>query len=488
MSAPSVAAVIDALPALSDAARLEPEWLNQPRRIHMIGLGGAGMSAIATVLVAMGHKVSGSDIKGSPALSRLRALGVETHIGHSADSVGGADAVVFSSAVRPANPEMAEAERIGIPRWRRSQLLAAVIATRRSLAVVGTHGKTTTSSMLALALRSAGLDPSFLIGGDLNEVGSNAHWGAGELVVAEADESDGTFLLLEPEGAVMTGVEADHLENWGGSFAALEEGFARFARQVTGPLVVNVDDHGAAAALGSSGVDAITYGEKEDADYRLDVRSVDRRGTRLTIRRGEKFLLEATLPLPGRHFAMNATGAAALAHAYGASPEAIGSALKRFGGVERRFQFRGEGSGVEVYDDYAHLPAEVAATIEAASNLGPGRVIAIFQPHLYSRTAAFASDFADALGHADAVFVTDVFGAREEPQPGVTGRLIVDAVSASRQPAEASYVPHRGDLISSVLRAANAGDVILTMGAGDITTAAPELVIALRSREAGADV
>lgn len=472
------------LPALRDEGRLSAGWLAKPRRIHLIGLGGAGMSAIAVVLKAMGHEISGSDVKDSPALSRLRAGGIRCDVGHRAAQVEGADAVVYSSAVRTTNVEMVAAAEAGIPLWRRSQVLAAISASRRSLVVAGTHGKTSTSSLLALSLRAAGLDPSFLIGGDLNEIGTNAYWGSGEFVVAEGDESDGTFLLLEPNGAVITGVEGDHLENWGDSIEAIEAGFRRFADQTGEWLVVNRDDPGLMRSLKGLDREYVTYGESEACDFRLDVREVSYVGTKMAIYSEGSLFCEATMPLPGRHFALNATGSAALAFLAGAPPEAIEKALSRFSGVARRFQFRGDGAGVNVYDDYAHLPAEVAATVGAAREITAGRVIAVFQPHLYSRTAAFAGEFAKALAGADSVIVTDVFGAREDPVPGVTGQLITDLIP--RGTATATTVRRR-DVINAVLDAAIAGDVVVTMGAGDITALVPEIVLQLRSRESSDD-
>lgn len=482
--APSVDEILGDLPVLRDEGRLTAAWLEKPRRIHLIGLGGAGMSAIATVLKAMGHEISGSDVKDSLTLTRLRAGGIRCDVGHRAEQVAGVDAVVYSSAVRRSNVEMLAAAESGIPLWRRSQVLAAILASRRSLVVAGTHGKTSTSSMLALTLRAAGLDPSFLIGGDLNEIGTNATWGSGEFVVAEGDESDGTFLLLEPTGAVITGVEGDHFENWGNSLDAIEAGFRQFADQVGEWLVVNSDDPGVMRALMGLKRKYVTYGESEGCDFRVQVREVSHAGTKMEIYSESKLLCEVTMPLPGRHFALNATGSAALATLVGAGPDAIAKALSRFSGVARRFQFKGEGGGVTVYDDYAHLPAEVAATVGAAREITSGRVVAVFQPHLYSRTATFAEDFAEALAGAEVVIVTDVFGAREDPVPGVTGQLITDLIPRG---IAAVRTVRRRDVTDAVVDAANPGDVVVTMGAGDITAVAPEIVLQLRSRESSHD-
>lgn len=480
----SVGEILRELPALRDEGSIAAGWLEKPRRIHLIGLGGAGMSAIATVLKSMGHVVSGSDVKDSLTLTRLRAGGIRCDIGHRAEQVVGVDAVVYSSAVRRSNTEMLAAAELGIPLWRRSQVLAAILASRRSLVVAGTHGKTSTSSMLALMLRAAGLDPSFLIGGDLNEIGTNASWGCGEFVVAEGDESDGTFLLLKPTGAVITGVEGDHFENWGNSLVAIEAGFHQFADQVGEWLVVNSNDSGVMRALTGLDREYVTYGESEACDFRLKVIEVSHTGTRLEIYSAGSLLCEVMMPLPGRHFALNATGSAALASLAGAGPDAIAKALSRFSGVARRFQFKGEGCGVSVYDDYAHLPAEVAATVCTAREIALGRVIAIFQPHLYSRTATFAGEFAEALAGADVAIITDVFGAREDPVPGVTGQLIADLIPRG---TAAVHTVRRRDVTEAVMDVANPGDVVVTMGAGDITAAAPEIVLHLRFRESRHD-
>lgn len=479
---PAHAETLRSLPALVDAGYLDPNWLRSPRKIHFVGIGGAGMSAIATVLNALGHAVSGSDVKESLTLSRLRACGIPCQVGHVAGNVNGADAVVYSSAVRASNVEIKSALEAKIPLWRRSQFLAALTKLKRSLVVAGTHGKTSTSSMLALSLRAAGLDPSFLIGGDLNEVGTNAYWGDGDLLVAEGDESDGTFLLLEPAGAIITGVEADHLENWSGSLGAIEAGFRRFADQVGEWLVVNGDDPGIARSLKAVNRPVITYGEAPDCDFRLKIAEVSQAGTKFEIYSEGSLFLSAAMPLPGRHFAVNATGAAALAALAGADSSSISEALNRFSGVERRFQFKGEGAGVVVYDDYAHLPAEVAATVATAREIAEGRVVAVFQPHLYSRTAAFAEEFAQSLSAADVVIVTEVFGAREDPVPGVTGQLIADLIPEG---PEEVHVARRREVSATVTNLVRSGDVVVTMGAGDITASAPEIVLECRSKETG---
>lgn len=450
--------------------------LAEPQRLHIVGIGGAGMSAIATVLAGMGHHVRGSDLKDSPALARLELLGVPTAVGHDRGNVAGdLDAVVVSSAIRDDNVEVRAARERGLPVLRRAELLTAIVRTRRTIAVAGSHGKTTTSSMLALVLRAAGWQPSFVIGGDVNEVGTNAFHDRGEWLVVEADESDGTFLELEPEVAVVTSVEPDHLEHYGG-FDQLVDAFTRFLRGVPGPRVVCADEPNAASIACETG--AVTYGFAAEADYRVDGYRGTRTGSRFTlVARGEA-LGTIELPVPGRHNARNATAAAATARELGAPFDAVMHALGGFGGVARRFQFRGEVNGVTFVDDYAHLPAEVSAAISTAREGGWPRVIAVFQPHRFSRTASLWRDFADSFTDADALVLTDVYSAGEVPQPGVSGRLVLRAVLDAHPQLPVTYLPRRADLVGLVPRLARPGDVVLTLGAGDLTTLPDEWIAA----------
>lgn len=453
--------------------------LSQPRVVHIVGVGGAGMSAIATVLTRMGHRVSGSDLKDSPALDRLRLLGVDARVGHTATNVPtDADAVVLSTAIPATNPEVEAAHERHIPVLRRAEALRALVAIRRAVAVAGSHGKTTTSSMLALCLRAAGWHPSFLIGGDLNEVGANAAYDDGDWLVVEADESDGTFLELQPEAAIVTNIEPDHLDHYGG-FAALVDAFTRFLESVPGTRVVCADDP-IAAQLAAATPGVRTYGW-ESRDYRVDDYEGGRTGSRFRLTHGDEPLGVVELPVPGRHNALNAAGAAALAVELGVPFDAITRALRGFGGVARRFQFRGEVGGVTLIDDYAHLPTEVAATLRAAREGGWNRVIAVFQPHRYTRTARLWRDFADAFVDADTVVLTDVYAAGEAPQPGVSGRLLLRAVLDAHPGQPLTYLPRRSDLVDHALGLARPGDVLLTLGAGDLTTIPDEW---LRASEA----
>jgi UDP-N-acetylmuramate--alanine ligase len=450
--------------------------LTQPHALHVVGVGGAGMSAIATVLARMGHTVSGSDLRESRALERLGLLDVTTHIGHAAENLPDTlDAVVISTAIPESNPEVVAARERGIPVLRRADALRAIVATRTTVAVAGSHGKTTTSSMLALILRAAGWHPSFLIGGDVNEVGTNAVFDSGDWLVVEADESDGTFLELEPHDAVVTSVLPDHLDHYG-DFEGLVDAFETFVARIPGVCAVCADDDVAAAiAARTAAVGSIvTYGFADSADYRMHDYEGGRGGTQFTLSCRGEALGVVQLPVPGRHNAVNAAGAAAIALELGAPFDAVTRALGGFAGVARRFQFRGERDGVTYVDDYAHLPSDVDAMIRAAREGGWERVVAVFQPHRYTRTAALWRDFADAFSGADALVLTDVYAAGEQPQPGVSGRLVLRAVLDAHPGQAVTYLPRRADLVAHVPGLARPGDVVLTLGAGDLTTAPDE--------------
>lgn len=451
----------------------EPD-LSAPRALHVVGVGGAGMSAIASVLARMGHAVTGSDLRESAGLERLRLQGVRCAVGHAAANLPARlDAVVVSTAIPADNAEVTAARARGVPVLRRADALALVARERRAVAVAGSHGKTTTSSMLALVLRAAGRHPSFLIGGEVNDVGSNAAWDDGDLLVVEADESDGTFLRLDPHAAVVTNVEPDHLDHYGG-FDALVEAFERFLAGVTGPRVVCADDP-VAARLGAA-AGARTYGTAPGADYRIVGYEGGRAGCGFHLVAGGAELGAVELPVPGLHNARNAAGATALAIELGAPFEAAVQALRGFGGVARRFQFRGEHGGVTLVDDYAHLPGEVAATLRAAREGEWRRVVAVFQPHRYSRTGALWRDFADAFVDADVVVLTDVYAAGERPVPGVSGRLVLRAVLDAHPATDVAYFPQRSSLAGRVAALARPGDVVVSLGAGDLTALADELL------------
>jgi UDP-N-acetylmuramate--alanine ligase len=442
--------------------------LSRPRRVHVVGVAGAGMSAIALVLARMGHAVSGSDIKSAAVLERLAAAGVDVHVGNRAQHVPiDADAVVYSTAIPRTNVELVAAAERGIPVLHRSIALASLAATRRTIAVAGSHGKTTTASMLALILRSAGWSPSFVIGGEVNEVGSNAAFGEGEWLVVEADESDGTFLHLSPQAALVTNIEPDHLDHYG-NFDTLVRAFERFVASVDGPIVCCADD--AVARRIAAGRPAIrTYGFSPGADYRVVDEVVDARGCRFTLVVDDRERSAIAVPA-GVKASTNAAGAIAIALELGVDVEAAVRALAAFGGVARRFQYRGERDGVTFIDDYAHLPTEVGSAI-AAARQGPWRrVVVVFQPHRYTRTASIGAQFADSFTDADALVLTDVYPAGETPIPGVSGQVILRAVLDRHPALPVAYLPRHADLVPVPARYARAGDLVLTLGAGDLTT------------------
>jgi UDP-N-acetylmuramate--alanine ligase len=458
-------------------------------RVHFVGIGGAGMSGIARIMLARGIPVSGSDSMPSALLEELAALGASTHIGHASGNIGGlgpGDTLVVSSAIRADNPELTEATRRGMRVLHRAAALASVMAGRRVIAVAGTHGKTTTTSMLTTVLRECGADPGYVIGGILTETGLGAEDGAGMDFVAEADESDGSFLLLSPDVAVITNVEADHLDNYA-SLAEIEAAFTTFAGHVSGIVLACADDPGAeavAAHLETRHPARVRrYGESSHADYRLsDVRS---RGMAVSFTVmadhgpfGE-ILSQMTVGVPGHHNALNATAAFAAAVELGFAPPRVAAAIAGYRGARRRMELKGEADGVRVLDSYAHHPTELAADLRAARDIADGgQVIAIFQPHLFSRTRIFAGEFGTALGLADEAIVLDVYAAREDPEPGVTGRLVADEVPGGH----ARFVPDRGRVAEVVAEIAKPGDVVLTMGAGDVTKLGPQLVEVLRGR------
>ena len=446
--------------------------LSVPRRVHVVGVGGAGMSAIAEVLAAMGHDVTGSDLKPSAGLERLEVLGVAVTVGHSAANLGQAELLTRSTAVPDRNPECRAAAEAGIPVLSRADVLTAICAQRSTVAVAGTHGKTTTASMLALVLRQAGVRPSFIIGGDVNEIGTGAAWDSGDLLVVEADESDGTFVRLPRSAAVVTNVEPDHLDHHGG-YRELLAAFRRFVEETGGPVIVGVDDPDGAHLVAST--DAVGIGTAEGADWRITDVEEAWEGVRFTLTAPDGDRLPLSLPVPGLHNARNAACAAAISRLLGMPPDPIVEGLGNFGGVARRFEHRGSSGGVEFVDDYAHLPTEVRATLAAASSGSWRRLVAVFQPHRYSRTEALWSDFGNAFEGADRIYETDVYPAGEVPRPGVSGQLIVDAVERAFPGTDIHYIQRREELVVALADDLVAGDLCLTMGAGDLTSVPDEV-------------
>ncbi|MEX1280130.1 MAG: UDP-N-acetylmuramate--L-alanine ligase [Acidimicrobiia bacterium] len=446
-------------------------------RIHVIGAGGAGMSGLARLLAQSGHLVSGSDLVAGRPLLDLEELGVAVWEGHRPEAVSGVDLVVASSAVPDHDPELVAALEAGVEAWARPQLLDRITGSMRTLGATGTHGKTTTSALMVAALDGAGVDPSFVVGGQLVGHGTNAAYRDPDLLVLEADEAFGTFLDLRLDGLVVTNVEVDHLEHYG-TADAMEDAFVRVMRDVDGPVVACVDDPGAERALARAG--GIGYGMSPRAEWRivdletgpLDVRfELLHRDDRIPVRVGR----------PGVHVARNAAGALALLAEAGFDPVPAAAALADFAGVARRYHLRGRVAGVTLIDDYAHHPTEVLATLRTARLGQWRRVWAVFQPHLYSRTRALANEFGQAFADADELVVTDVYGSREAPVPGVTGRLVADAARA-RTDARVRYIPHMAEVPAAIVDELAPGDLVLTLGAGDITVLPDELARVLAER------
>jgi UDP-N-acetylmuramate--alanine ligase len=470
---------------------VDPVPVGDLGKVHFIAIGGAGMSGIARIMLSRGVTVSGSDSAASALLDELAVAGARVAVGHAAANLGDADTVVVSTAIRPDNPELLEAQRRGLRVMHRAAALASVMLGHQGIAVAGTHGKTTTTSMITTVLLHCGAEPSYVIGGILAETGLGAAEGTGPAVVVEADESDGSFLMLAAHAAVVTSVEADHLDNYG-TLAAIEEAFAVFVSRISagGLLVTCADDPGARALAGAvqPTVTVVTYGTAADASYRLtDIRARGMR-TEFSITGGPGTVLAGAGPVqleiavPGRHNALNAAAAFALTVQLGVSVADAVDGLAAYRGARRRMELKGEADGVQVIDSYAHHPTELAADLAAARDIAAGgRLIAIFQPHLFSRTRIFAADFGAALGSADEVLVLDVYAAREDPEPGVTGQLVSDAVPGGG----ALFVPDRGAVPVVVAGLAKPGDLVLTMGAGDVTALGSKIIDALRDRAAG---
>jgi UDP-N-acetylmuramate--alanine ligase len=456
--------------------------LSHPRRVHVANVGGAGMSAVATLLAESGHEVSGHDPAAStPFLAMLTAHGVEVATGAErvplAEDV---EVVVVSTATPKDDAAVVEAHRRHLPVIHRAGALGALCAQRATVAVAGTHGKTTTSALLTSLLAGSGRRPGWVVGASIPQLGRSAAWGGDGPLVVEADESDGTFLALGAGAAIVTNVEPDHLENWGGE-APLRDAFRRFVAALPGPAVLCIDDAGARdLALVASR--PVTYGLDPSADYRVVSPLPAGTGVRFALHHGDERVDVEVPSAPGVHNATNAAGALAIAHLHGVPLVEGARALAGFEGVARRFERRGEAGGVTVVDDYAHLPTEVRAAL-AASAAGPWtRVVAVFQPHRYSRTAAVWRDFADAFVDADTLAITDVYAAGEPARPGVSGKLIVDAVLDAHPWAGVAWLPGLDDVLLWLRAVLRPGDLCLTLGAGDLTSLAPRIVAMLGER------
>lgn len=444
----------------------EAPGIEDVTRIHIVGAGGSGMSGIAKLLSQQGRAISGSDLKPGRAFDALGDLGIETWLGHAPDRIEEVDLVVASSAVPERDPELTAARAAGVPVWTRPDLLDALTAGFATVGFAGTHGKTTSTALAVTALRSIGHDPSFLLGGELSDLNTGAHLGSGGRLLLEADEAFGTFRRLHLEGLVVTNIEADHLDFYG-NVAALEEAFALVANRVTGPVLACIDDDGVRRLARRAPV--ISYGIAEQARWRI-VDLVHGRGSVGFTLQGPDTAAAVTIPRPGDHIARNAAGVLALLSELGYDAQAAAAGLERFGGVRRRFDVRARIGGVTVVDDYAHHPTEIEATIAAGRLGGWRRVWAIFQPHRYTRTADLAPEFGAPLAGADRVLVTDVYAAGEPPLPGVSGRLVAEAVAAAG--GEVDYVPELKAIPHRLVPQLSEGDLVLLLGAGDVTTLA----------------
>jgi len=458
-------------------------------RVHFVGIGGAGLSGIARIMLARGITVSGSDAEDSHALQALRALGARCYVGHDAAHVHDVESVVASTAVRADNPEVVEAQRQRLRLLPRSAALESVMQGRRVVAVAGTHGKTTTTSLLTVALQHCAADPSFAIGGELNESGTNAYDGSGDIFVAEADESDGAFLVYSPFAALVTNVEADHLDNYG-TEEAYHAAFTEFLDRIDpeGFLVTCIDDAGAAdlaAQARDKGITVVGVGESAAADVRVEEVSFAGSTSQFSVVDGGDELGEISLQIPGRHYVLDAVAALGAGLRLGFPFADLKQGLEAFTGTRRRMELKGEVAGVRVYDSYAHHPNEISGDLQAARSIaGSGRVVVAFQPHLVSRTRIFGAAMGQALGAADEVVVMDIYVAREDPDPGITGQLV--AANVPLPPAHVVFEPSWSQTPARLVERARPGDVVLTLGAGDVTLVGPEVLGLLAEAGSGA--
>jgi UDP-N-acetylmuramate--alanine ligase len=454
------------------------------KRVHFIGIGGIGMSGIAEVLINLGFKVSGSDLKASAITQRLAGLGAITFEGHRAENIAGAEVVVTSSAISRENPEVAEAQRLHIPVIQRAEMLAELMRLKYGIAVAGMHGKTTTTSMVAAVLAGGNLDPTIIVGGRVDAMGSNARLGKSHYLVAEADESDRSFLKLSPIISIVTNIDREHMDAYR-DMEDVENTFIDFMDKVPfyGMVIACNDNDGLRALLPRVQRRSITYGLREDSDFRILAADSElaKDGpvplSRFRVQYQAKLLGEFHLHVPGAHNVLNATAAIAVGIGLDVSVEQIRDALVCFRGVDRRFQLRGEVDGIRVIDDYGHHPTEIKATLAAARQIAQGKLHVIFQPHRYTRTQLLLEDFGRAFGDADSVFVLDIYAASEKPILGVTAEAVAAKVAASGQPA--TYVSSFADAIAAVTSAARPKDMILTLGAGNVSQLGPQIVEAL---------
>jgi len=469
------------------------------QRVHFVGIGGIGMSGIAEVLLTLGYKVSGSDVKKSAITERLAEMGAVVLEGHSAENVRGAEVVVITSAVSRTNPEVAEARRLHIPVIPRAEMLAELMRLKYGIAIAGMHGKTTTTSMVAAVLQAGDLDPTVVVGGRVDALGSNARYGRSQYLVAEADESDRSFLKLSPIISVITNIDREHMDCYR-DMEDVEQTFIEFMDRVPfyGTVVACNDDERLRKLLCNVQRRVATYGTLEGSDFRITAAETEcgeaapsaagSRGdgtqpfSRFRVRYHQRELGEFQLHVPGRHNVLNATAAIAVGIGLDIPVEKIRAALARFRGVDRRFQLKGEVGGIRVIDDYGHHPTEIKATLAAARECGPRKVHVVFQPHRYSRTHLLLDEFASAFKDADSTFVLDIYAASEQPIPGVTGETVAQAIrGADGKPAR--YMGSFEDAIAAVTAAAEPGDMILTLGAGNVSQMGPQIVARLQEKQ-----
>ena len=454
----------------------------QSKKIHFIGIGGAGMSGIARIMLAQGLSISGSDVKESTVTQNLATLGATIKIGHGAENVEGVDLIVLSTAIAQDNPEIVAAEKLGIPRISRAQALAILMAGKRSVAVAGTHGKTTTTSMLTVALQSAGLNPSFAIGGMINASGTNAYSGSGDIFVAEADESDGSFLAYNPLGATITKIDLVTVDH----FSALDRFYALFEEfvdsiQAGGFLIACGDDPGVQELLRRvirTDLTISTYGVGNH-DWQISREFLSPNSSVARLTHTGKVVGDLELHVPGAHNVLNAAAALAAGSALGISSASMLDGLATFTGSRRRFELKAEVDGIRIIDDYGHHPTEIRVTLETARRyVGDGKIYVIFQPHRYSRTQAFAREFAEALDLADEIYLLEVYAASEQPIPGVSSLLIASQMN----PAKVHFEPSMIEVVEAVAQKAAKGDVVMTLGAGDVSSLAPVIVKSLEGK------
>ncbi|MCS5694669.1 UDP-N-acetylmuramate--L-alanine ligase [Desulfofundulus thermocisternus] len=456
-----------------------------PRRVHFIGIGGAGMSGLASILLDLGYEISGSDLSSTDITRRLESRGAVCHVGHASRNLDTSQLVVISSAIKPDNPELLAAREKGIPVIHRGDLLAWLMQRQKGIAVAGAHGKTTTTSMLALVLERSGFDPTIVIGGELNDIGGNAKLGRGEYLVAEADESDGSFLKLQPLAAIITNIEDDHLDHYG-SVEEIKKAFRQFMHKVPehGLVVACIDDPNVRETIRDLERPLITYGsEGSGASYTLRQLSLDSGGSRGDVYYEGRFLGTLELYVPGRHNMLNALAVVAAARWLGLDFNLIASILREFRGARRRFELLGEVGGIRVVDDYAHHPSEIRATLQAARQTDPGRLVVVFQPHRYTRTLLLKEQFGRSFADADLLIVNEIYSAGETPIEGVNAQLIVQAIKNYGRPPVV-YLPTREQVVNYLAAEARPGDLILTMGAGNIWLCGLDLLKRLREKTA----